>query len=235
MRKQTNVKSGSLSMNEIKIFVVDDHKLFVEGICSLLADEQRFKIIGYTLSGEEFLSISHTIDADVYLVDINMPELSGVELTAELIRLKPDAKILALTMYDDFNYVEKMIRSGAAGYVLKSAGLQELSKAIETVACGDKFFGKEIQEMVFKKIGGKSSFIDKGDMSETGQAKLTPRETEILKLIAQEFTTQQIAEKLYISERTVETHRKNIFSKTKAKSVIGLSKYAIQHGIVKLE
>ncbi len=222
-------------MKKIKIFVVDDHKLFVEGICSLLSDEERFEIVGYTTSGQEFLKTAGELDVNVFLVDINMPEISGIELTQELIRLKPEARILALTMYDDFNYVEKMIRSGASGYILKSAGLQELSSAIETVASGNKFFGKEIQEIVFNKIGGKFSLGEKEAFTNSDQVKLTPRETEILALIAREHTTQQIAEKLFISERTVETHRKNIFSKTKAKSVIGLSKYAIQHGIVTLD
>lgn len=222
-------------MKKIKIFIVDDHKLFVEGICSLLSDEERFEIVGYTTSGHELLKNAGKLDVNVFLVDIKMPEISGIELTQEIIRLKPDAKILALTMYDDFNYVEKMIKSGASGYILKSAGLQELSNAIETVALGNKFFGKEIQEIVFNKIEGKFSLGEKDALTDSDQVKLTQRETEIIALIASEYTTQQIAEKLFISERTVETHRKNIFSKTKAKSVIGLSKYAIQHGIVKLD
>ncbi len=222
-------------MKKIKIYVVDDHKLFVEGICSLLSDEECFEIVGYNTSGPEFLKTAGELDVNVFLVDINMPEISGIELTQELIRLKPDAKILALTMYDDYNYVEKMIKSGASGYILKSAGLQELSTAIETVASGNKIFGKGIQEIVFNKIEGKFSLGEKDTFTDGGQVKLTPRETEILALIASEYTSQQIAEILFISERTVETHRKNIFSKTKAKSVVGLSKYAIQHGIIRLD
>lgn len=222
-------------MDRLKIYVVDDHKLFVEGICLLLADEKQFEVVGYSLSGDDFLQIINQTEVDVYLVDINMPELSGIELTKEIVKRKPKARILALTMYEDFNYVEKMIQSGAAGYVLKSAGIKELSRAIKAVGAGDKFFGKEIQEILHSKIGGKPSFELNESASHSSQANLSPRETEILSLIAQEFTTQQIAQKLFISERTVETHRKNIFSKTKAKTVIGLSKYAIQHGIIKLK
>lgn len=220
-------------MERIKIFIIDDHKLFVEGISSLLSDDPRFEVVGYALSGNEFLKIHEDLDIGVYLLDINMPEISGVELARQIKESKPDAKILALTMYEDFSYVEKMIKSGAAGYVLKSASLPELSKAIEVVASGKKYFGDEIQEMVFNKISGKSVMDEKSSTSD--ELSLTKREIEILSLIAKEFTTQQIAEKLFISERTVETHRKNIFSKTKAKSVIGLSKLAIQQGYVDLE
>ena len=169
------------------------------------------------------------------MVDINMPDISGVELTRRIKEIVPDARILALTMFDEFSYVEKMMKNGAMGYVLKSASLQELSTAIATVASGKRFLGTEIQEIVFNKIGGKSFSNKLVNFPETDHVRLTKRETEILALIAREFTTQQIAEKLFISERTVETHRKNIFSKTKAKSAIGLSKYAIQQGIVNLD
>ncbi|HHN48216.1 MAG TPA: response regulator transcription factor [Bacteroidales bacterium] len=221
-------------MERIKIFLIDDHKLFVEGICSLLSDEQRFEIVGCSLTGYELLAVINDVKIDVFMVDINMPDISGVELTRRIKEIIPDAKILALTMFDEFSYVEKMMQNRAMGYVLKSASLQELSTAIETVASGKRFLGTEIQEIVFNKIGGKFSLSEKDAFTNSDQVKLTPRETEILALIAREHTTQQIAEKLFISERTVETHRKNIFSKTKAKSVIGLSKYAIQHGIVTL-
>jgi DNA-binding NarL/FixJ family response regulator len=127
-----------------------------------------------------------------------------------------------------------MIRNGADGYILKSANLQELIHAIETVAKGSKYFGEKIQEIVYNKLSGKEK-QDEIRHSPDTQVNLTRREIEILSLIAQEYTNPQIAEKLFISERTVETHRKNIFSKTKAKSIIGLSKYAIRHGLVNLE
>lgn len=220
-------------MNQIKIFVIDDHKLFVEGICSLLSDEKRFSLVGCVNSGHEFLNKHLDDDIDVYLIDINMPELSGVELTKYIIEKKPAAKILALTMHEEFEYVERMIKSGASGYVLKSAGLNELSVAIEQVARGHKFFGIEIQEMMFNKLGGKPEIFDNEVKDQ--QPLLTKREIEILSLIAREYTTSQIADMLFISERTVETHRKNIFSKTKARSIIGLSKYAIQNGYISLD
>lgn len=220
-------------MKTTKIYVIDDHKLFVEGIYSLLSDEPGFELMGYSLSAREFLDISPQIQADVYLVDINMPEISGIELTKMILQQQPQARVLALTMYDDFQYVEKMIKSGAHGYILKASDLQELIKAVAAVARGEKFLGQEIQQVVFNQIGNLEAAWQKP--SEDVKELLTPREKEILALIAREFSNPEIAEKLFISERTVETHRKNIFAKTGAKSVIGLIKYAIQHEIISFE
>ena len=219
-------------MEKIDIFIIDDHRLFVDGVSMLLADETRFNIVGYVSSAKEFFECMDQLSVDVYLVDINIPEVSGIEITKRIKESQPQAKVLALTMYDDYEFVEKMLKNGADGYVLKSATIKELSTAILTLASGNKFFGTEIQEILFNKIGNK----DAGEQVETAdtqhEARLTKRETEILILIAREYSTQQIAEKLFISERTVETHRKNIFAKTKAKSIIGLSKYALQHGLI---
>ncbi len=219
-------------MNPIKVYVIDDHKLFVEGIYSLLSDEPEIELMGFSLSAKDFLEKADKIKADVYLVDINMPEISGIELTPMLLKKQPDARILALTMYDDFQYVEKMIKSGSHGYILKAANLQELIRAITTVAKGEKFLGSEIQDVVFNKIGSLEELV-----SSPNDAKnlLTAREREILTLIAKEYSNPEIAKSLYISERTVETHRKNIFSKTGAKSVIGLIRYAIENHIVSFE
>ncbi len=221
-------------MEKLKLFVVDDHKLFVEGIVSLLSDEPEFEVTGYALSGAAFLAIEEKIEVDVYLIDINMPGISGIELTRRLKEIKPAARILILTMYDDFKYVGMMIKSGASGYILKSANLQELTRAIQMVGQGHKYFGQEIQEMMFSKFGSNDP-DDEAFSDGKGQAKLTRREVEILSLIAREYSSRQIAEKLFISERTVETHRKNILSKTNAKTVVGLSKYAIRHGIIKAD
>lgn len=219
-------------MNKVSVYIIDDHKLFVEGLCSLLADIQGFEIEGFSLNPLNFLENINTVNADVFLVDINMPQMSGVQLTAKLKDIKPSAKVLALTMYDEYEYVEKMIMAGASGYILKSASIQELTNAIKSVADGSKFLGRDIQEVLFNKVEkGNQDFNQKTlSFGAEPEATLTKREIEILILISKELTTQQIAEKLFISERTVETHRKNIFSKTKAKSVIGLSRYAEKHG-----
>lgn len=220
-----------MNSTKVRIYIVDDHKLFVQGVISLLSDETDLEITGYSLSALDFLAGVEKLDVDVYLMDINMPDITGIELTRKLKDIKPEARVLALTMYDDFEYVENMIKSGADGYILKTASLEELSLAIKTVARGVKFFGNEIQEIVFNKIGGKGSANNPTSTSDD-QANLTKREIEIISLIAKEYTTQEIAEKLFISTRTVETHRKNILSKTRVKSIIGLLKFAEQRGIL---
>lgn len=219
-------------MNKVAVYIIDDHKLFAEGLCSLLADIQGFEIVGYSMNPLRFIEEIDSINADVFLVDINMPQMTGVQLTARLKALKTDAKVLALTMYDEYEYVEKMIMAGASGYILKSASIQELTNAIKAIADGSKFLGRDIQEVLFNKVekSNADNFHKSNAFDFEPEATLTKREIEILILISKELTTQQIAEKLFISERTVETHRKNIFSKTKAKSVIGLSRYAEKHG-----
>jgi DNA-binding NarL/FixJ family response regulator len=220
-----------MNSSKVRIYIIDDHKLFVQGVISLLSDETDLEITGFSLSSLDFLAGVEKLDVDVFLMDINMPDITGIELTRKLKEIKPDARVLALTMYDDFEYVENMIKSGADGYILKTAGLEELSLAIKSVARGVKFFGNEIQEIVFNKIGGKGVAGVTGSNTEK-QANLTKREIEIISLIAKEYTTQEIADKLFISTRTVETHRKNIISKTRVKSIIGLLKFAEQRGIL---
>ena len=116
-------------MKNINVYIIDDHKLFVEGLISLLSDDADLNVIGYSLSSKEFLNHYKSQDIDVYLMDINIPEISGTDLTSMIKSEKPNSKILALTMYDDFEYVENMIRSGANGYILKSASIEELHNA----------------------------------------------------------------------------------------------------------
>ncbi len=222
--------------NQIPVYIIDDHKLFVEGLCSLLTEVEGFRIAGFSLNPVDFLNNLKELVASVYLIDINMPQMTGVELTTRIKKRFPDAKILALTMYDEYEYVERMIVAGASGYILKSASIQELTHAIKTISMGSKYLGSDIQNVLFNRVEKSTA-----DIFQTVQAKenedsavLTRREIEILVLIAKEMTTQQIAEKLFISERTVETHRKNIFSKTRAKSVIGLSRYAEKRGYLYL-
>jgi DNA-binding NarL/FixJ family response regulator len=222
-------------MTQIKVYIIDDHKLFVEGISSLLADEKELELMGFSLSAAEFLKEFDNINPDVYLVDINMPEINGIELGKIIRERRHDARILALTMFDDFEYVESMIKSGVDGYILKTASLRELVYAIQAVATGEKYLGKKIQQAIFNKIGSSASAYKNTAPQPKQETLLSDREKEILALVARDFSNHEIAEKLFISERTVQTHRKNIFSKTKAKSIVSLIKYAVQHGIVNYE
>jgi len=218
-------------MNTIKIFLVDDHKLFIEGIISLLSEEDCLQFVGYSLNPAEVRDKVDEIDADVFIIDINMPEMSGITLTKFIMDKKPDSKILALTMYNDYRHIEKMIKSGALGYSQKSDNIEELIKAIKTVARGRKFICESIQQTIVNNIGS----IHKMEETEiVSKSKLTEREMEVLLLIIKEYNNREIAEKLFISRQTVETHRKNIFSKANTSSAVGLLKYAIKEGIIQV-
>ncbi len=218
-------------MNNVKVYIIDDHKLFIEGLYSLLADKEGLRVIGHRLSPLEALQSIHQINADVFLIDINMPEMSGFELAQKILEKKPGARMLALTMYDDYQYIEKMIKSGVMGYSLKSDTIKELVKAIKTVAAGKRYMSERLKEDVIDKIGSINTLDETEDIK---KSKLTNREKEILLLITKEYSNKAIAEKLFISERTVETHRKNICSKTNANTSLGFLKYGIVEGIIKM-
>jgi DNA-binding NarL/FixJ family response regulator len=218
-------------MQKIRVFIIDDHQLFIEGIYALLSDEPAFEFVGDAMSPNEFLAQMHTIQADVFLMDIDMPEMSGIMLTRMLIEKRPEAKVLALTMYDDFRHIEQMIKSGAMGYAVKSENITELIKAIKTVAAGGKYISESPRETVVNRLG---SIHELEEVDEMSKSKLTKRETEILLLIIREVPKKEIAERLFISPRTLETHRKNIFAKANAKTVLGLLKYAVKEGLVEV-
>jgi len=221
-----------MTEHKIRIYIIDDHKLFVEGMVSLLANDPELDIIGYSFSAEDFLLKLDRIKIDAFIVDINLPGMSGIELTKKIKGIIPDAKILILSMYESYEHVENAIKSGAGGYLHKAASHDELLKAINSVAMGEQFFRKEILNVITRRIGSNKQEIVEQNSQDKLTSLLSKREIEILYFITQEYTTPQIAEKLFISERTVETHRKNLLSKIGAKSVVGLIRYAIQSGIV---
>lgn len=218
-------------MEKIKVFIIDDHKLFIEGIYALLSDEPSLEFVGDAMSPDDFLSRLDQIDADVFLMDIDMPEMSGIMLTKMLIEKRPAAKVLALTMYDDFRHIEQMMKSGAMGYAVKSENITELIKAIKTVAGGGKYISESSRETVVNRLG---SIHELEEVDHVSKSKLTKREIEILLLIIREVPKKEIAEKLFISPRTLETHRKNIFAKANAKTVLGLLKYAYREGLMEV-
>lgn len=215
-------------MKKIKLYLVDDHKLFIKGILSLFEENSEMEVVGHAYSAKQFFNEPPVTEPDVILIDINMPDMTGIELTRIIKEKNPKAKILALTMFEDLLYIQKMIQSGANGYVLKSADMQVLIEAIKTVANGGKFWDAEIRNTILEKVGA----IDSEEFKDLNQNKLSKRELEILYLITKELSNSQIAGKLFISERTVETHRKNIMAKTKTSNTVGLVKLAIREGLV---
>ena len=218
-----------MNLRKISILIVDDHQLIIDGLKALLNGQDLIRIEAGFPSGPEALQWLRDHTVDVVLADINMPVMNGIELTRQIRTLCPDTAVLALTMHNDGTLISRMIEAGASGYIIKSSGIDELTEAIQTVAAGGKFLSREAQSVIMQRI---YSAHDAIASVSPDAVMLTPRETEILKLIAHEFSNEQIAAKLFISERTVETHRKNIFIKTGTKTIVGLIKYAMENHLL---
>jgi len=213
----------------IRMIIVDDHQLSRDGIKALLSDIEFNAEVEVAESGEEALKIFETQSFDIAIVDINMPGMSGIELTQKIKSNFPTTKVIALSMYDDQMYISKMIESGASGYILKNINIEDLIEAINSVQKGNFYFSRDIQKVLDEHV---FSTDDPIKAIKSKAIRLSYREQEILNLIAKEFTNEQIAKQLFISERTVETHRKNLFIKTKQKTIIGLIKYAIENKLL---
>lgn len=218
-----------MSSDKIRVLIVDDHQLMIEGLKSLLEDEESISFVAGTTSMQETLDFLKGHQIDVILMDINMPDFSGVEITKKVKGLFPSVKIIALTMHDDIAVISQMIKAGASGYVLKRTNMHEVVEALKTVHRNGKYLSESAQKIIMDNLlSPDEMMMEKEDVKPI----LSSRELEVLKLIAKEFSNEKIGEKLFISERTVEAHRRNIFIKTKTKSIVGLMKYAIQEGLI---
>ena len=209
---------------KITLALVDDHQIVIDGLTSLLKGHDKFKFaFATTNSGEVMEKIAQT-PIDVLLTDVMMPKLPGNQLAKQVKEKYPDIKILALSMSGQGDLVNEMIEDAdISGYVLKNIGKQELITALEKIAGGGIYFSDEVIDELQRTSQRKK---------QNAEAHLTDREIEIIRLIEKEYNNKQRAEALFISERTVETHRKNIFRKTNTNSVIGLVKYAYEHKLI---
>jgi two-component system, NarL family, nitrate/nitrite response regulator NarL len=211
-------------MSKISLALVDDHQIVIDGLMALLKGEHQYQFAFATTNPKEVLEKLKTCHVDVLLTDVMMPGMPGNILAKEVRKQFPAVKILALSMSGEGDIVNEMINDAdISGYVLKNIGKNELVTAIEKIAGGGIYFSETILDEL-KKM---SNLKKKNE-----EAHLTEREVEIIRLIEKENSNKQIAETLFISERTVETHRKNIFRKTATSSVIGLVKYAYEHRLI---
>ncbi len=217
-------------MADVNILLVDDHDIVRDGIKALLEDEIGFTIVSEAESGEEAVAACREYDVDLVIMDINMPEMNGIESTKQIKEEFEEIKVLALTMMDEDQHIRKMIEAGASGYILKSSNKIELIDAITTILDGQHYFSDDATHSVMMDlVKGKTE----DESSDPGQ--LTDREIEVLELIVEQYTNQQIADELYISIRTVDAHRRNLLQKTGAKNTAGLVTYAIKHDLVEIE
>ncbi len=215
-------------MQKIKIIIVDDHKMFRDGIRALLEKEKNIEVVADAKDANELISILKNLTPDVILMDIDMGETNGIDATVEVKKNYPDINILALSMHGEHNYILKMLEAGATGYILKNAGKEEMLTAIISVASGDSYFSREVSSRLIEYLNKPQINIKSTDK----EIPLTNREIEILKLIAQEYSNSEIAEELFISIRTVDTHRRNLIQKLGMKNTAGLVKFAIRKGLV---
>lgn len=219
-------------MEPMKVLVVDDHQLMIEGLKSLLEVEEDIASVAGANSMTEALDFLKSNTIDVILMDINMPGNSGIEATEEIKKLYPSIKVIALTMHDDISIITKMVKAGASGYILKRTNMNEVIDALRIVNSNGRYLSNNAQQIIMDNIGTSTNVADE---KEEIKPSLSSREIEVLTLIAKEYNNEQIAEKLFISERTVEAHRRNIFIKTKTKSIVGLIKYAISKGLINID
>ncbi|MEJ2356007.1 MAG: response regulator transcription factor [candidate division WOR-3 bacterium] len=213
----------------IKIMVVDEHKILREGLSTLIAKQPEMEIIGEATDGREALQLLEKNTPDLILMDVTMPNLNGIEATRKIKAKKPGIEIIALSLHSDRRYVLGMIDAGASGYLLKECAFEELVRAINTVMSKKKYLSPGISDILIDEYVKKTT-TDKP----TIYSKLTPREREILQLIAEGKNTKEIARYLFISVKTVETHRRHIKKKLKVDSVAELTKIAIREGLTVL-
>jgi len=213
-------------MEKIRIIIADDHQLFRNGLKILLDAFPDFEVAGEASNGEEFLKVLRNTTADIALMDINMPEMDGIEATKRGLKLCPGINIIALSMYGEEEYYYKMVDAGAKGFLLKDSDISEVKEAIHTVKKGGNYFSQELLYHVIQKI--------KHRESETRSANLSKRETEILLKICEGLSNQQIAETLFISKRTVDKHRANLLGKTNSKNTASLILFAIKNKLIEI-
>ncbi|WP_075589817.1 response regulator transcription factor [Labilibacter marinus] len=214
-------------MDKLHILLADDHKIFREGIKALLSKEKEVESITEASNGNEVLDLVSSNQYDVIILDIDMGTPNGIEVTDKLTQAYPNTNILILSMLGLPEFIMQALELGAKGYLLKNAGKDELLTAIKCVAKGDSYFSREVSVSLMKQIQNPQS-----QRSKKKAVPLSKREVEILKLISQEYSNQEIAAKLFISNRTVDTHRRNLLEKLGIKNNVGLVKYAINNGLL---
>ncbi len=206
-----------------KVFIVDDHKILIDGIIQTLREKPDIEIVGFALSGKDAIEILTKVEADVVLLDIQLPDIDGIDLCKILHKQYPTLKIISLTSHYQASFISAMMKNGAAGYLFKNTDSTELLTAIEAVMAGKTYLSPDVQKQMFDPgRAGKNEFIP----------RLTRREKEVLALILKELTTQVIAKTLFLSVSSVEKYRMTLCDKLDARNTAGLVKNAIKFGLI---
>lgn len=209
----------------IKILIADDHQMFIDGLKSLLEGSAGICVVGEARNGHEVVELCALKAVDIVIMDINMPGMDGIQATRELLKKHPAIKILGLSMYNDREYISDMLKAGALGYILKNTGKESLLNAIHTLHSGANYLGEEVSKTLL------NSFMKNPQLAKIME-KLSDREKEVLVCIATGLTTHEIADQLFISKNTVETHRKNLLYKLKARNTAELVNNAYKQRLI---
>lgn len=212
----------------IKVILVDDHQLVRDGIKALLAGMEGIEVTGEASSGNEMLALLNGNTPDVALLDISLPDISGIDLCRKIIAQYPEIKVLFLSMYTTEDYIFNAIKAGAKGYLPKNISRNELFNAVKEVSAGNEYYSETISNIILKSYIRKAKTPD-DELQDSGEL-LSKRETEVLRCFAEGLSNPQIAEKLFISTRTVESHKNHIMQKLNLKTQVELLKYAIKNG-----
>jgi DNA-binding NarL/FixJ family response regulator len=216
---------------KIRVLIADDHKIMLAGLRSLLEKQSDIEVVAEAENGRKAVQKAQETKPDIVVMDVSMPDLNGIEATTQIIESVPETRVVALSMHSDKRFVVGMLRAGASGYLLKDCASQELANAIHQVAGGKKYLSPEITGVVIDDylVGGSS------EEGVTAAAQLSAREREVLQLIAEGWSTKQIATHLYVSVKTIETHRRQIMKKLDLHNIADLTKYAIREGLTSIE
>ncbi|MEQ9308913.1 MAG: response regulator transcription factor [Balneolaceae bacterium] len=212
-------------MTSYKILLADDHKIVRDGIKALIEDEKNFNVVAEAENGLEAIELCKNIDIDIAIIDMNMPKMNGIELIVQLRKEYKNLKLLVLSMVNQHDIIKKSVESGVNGYLLKSSSSEELLTALQTIIDGGHYFCEESTKTIMEGLAGINP------RKYTAIEEITVREREVLTLICKELTNAEIAERLNISIRTVDSHRRNLLQKIGAKNTAGLVKFAIKTGL----
>ncbi|MBA2423187.1 MAG: response regulator transcription factor [Chitinophagales bacterium] len=215
-------------MNQpLRVIVADDHHIFRVGMVATLRTIKKIETIQQAQNGAEALDLVRKDQIDVIFMDIKMPVMNGIEATKIIRKEYPSVKVMAVSMYDDQEFIIDMFIHGACAYLLKNTDHDEITEAIETVLRGEQYYSRDVSESLFKQLLTKN----KTPQNEDGTYQISEREKEVLILICKEFSNREMAEHLFISPRTIEGHRNRLLQKTNSKNTAGLVTYAIRHHI----
>jgi len=213
----------------INILIADDHAMFADGIASILKNEQSLNVVGACIDGPSTLDFLKSNKVDILLLDVNLPGMSGIDVCKEVTSHFKDTKVLAISMFNEESFVSEILNNGAMGYILKNTGRDELLKAIDTVLSGKSYFSDDVTQTIMKGLMKQRTASKK---TEPELPKISRREKEVLELIMKEHTTQEIADQLFISLKTVESHRSNLLAKLNARNTAGLVRIAMEYNLL---